>query len=486
MPDGIEKDQPNPRLQTDPGESDLWNRVFSPEGGPKSGEPTRKVELSLEDIHKRAGPLRVEDLPLLSREIFRRLGKGEQDSANRAELAGAVQDRNNVGKEAQAAALLYHAFAEIGILADGGSKTQVGLKDIDQVSKRLRSMSEAEIKSLDRILGGALLSKHAGIDRYEIPLSKLPYDGSPVDIGLPVFKFRLPPPGESSAEWQDARVGFQEKLRYIAGRAGGQKDESASWLSFLVNDAGKERLGAWFRQGVIENCYFLAAAAAIAYLRPGDIDNMITKRADGSNIVKFPAFPKEQILVPEPTEGQLLLQNGRHEGAILEQAFGELLKRHPEIKAAYEQNKIPDTAHMPAEFTDGRGWWEGLAVLTGKPPKVISLVEGDQPRQVGVKTADVNLENSRAAIIDAFSQNKPKAMIALTKSAFSYGPDADFSALRRDHMYAVLNFDPNKEDGGEITLWDTYGENNSGGNPEIKMSWKQFQSAFRAAAVESR
>lgn len=185
------------------------------------------------------------------------------------------------------------------------------------------------------------------------------------------------------------------------------------------------------RQGIVGDCYFLAALASIASTNPALIKWMITPLEDHYYQVVFAGCMEAPVVVPEPTPVELALYAKVGDygmwPAVIEKAYGIFLQQHSARKVI-----IPATAADAAEsvyeafdlLTGQMGHWEALPLLSS--------------------------ERFKALLDSAFKEHR--AVAAATQPGKSgYTQDAKLPA---QHAFSVLGWNSRKE---EITLRNPWG-----------------------------
>lgn len=185
-------------------------------------------------------------------------------------------------------------------------------------------------------------------------------------------------------------------------------------------------------QGLVGNCYFMAAIASQAQIDNEAVAKMIVENKDGSYTVTFPG--KKPITVGAPTRAELILYSGVTENgiwpAVLEKAFGQYCMDNAEFRKEKKRGRTLQ------EATEGGGSVEGIVMLTGRD---------------GVRIEREEQDKAWSAMMQSLKKGLP--VIAGTgPSTESFLNGDKNSGLESRHAYAVLKID---ETG--VTLRNPYG-----------------------------
>lgn len=185
------------------------------------------------------------------------------------------------------------------------------------------------------------------------------------------------------------------------------------------------------RQGLVGDCYFLAAVASVASTNPEIIRRIIHHNEDGTFIVTFPGAPNEPINVSPPTLVELALYAQATEygtwPAVLEKAYGQYLSRH-----GGAQNRIY------AENTDAAEQvYEALDLMTGQTGHWEYLPEVDDDSLCQMLT-------------EAFRERRAVA----AASYDSDDEDTPDAGIPTAHAYSIIAWDLGQR---KITLRNPWG-----------------------------
>lgn len=185
-------------------------------------------------------------------------------------------------------------------------------------------------------------------------------------------------------------------------------------------------------QGLVGNCYFMAAIASQAQINNEAVANMIVENKDGSYTVTFPG--KKPITVGALTRAELILYSGVTENgiwpAVLEKAFGQYCMDNAEFRKGKKRGRTLQ------EATEGGGSVEGIVMITGRDGVRIEREEQDKAWSA--------MEHSLQIGLPVIAGTGP--------SAESFLNGDKNSGLESRHAYAVLKID---ETG--VTLRNPYG-----------------------------
>lgn len=177
------------------------------------------------------------------------------------------------------------------------------------------------------------------------------------------------------------------------------------------------------RQGIVGDCYFLAALASVAASNPAMIKWMIQPMDNKYYQVIFAGSMTTPIVVPEPTAVELALYAKVSEfgiwPAVLEKAYGQYLLNHRKTKML-----IPAAAADAAEST-----YEAFDLITGQTGhwEALPLLSNEQ------------LKN----ILDSAFKEKRSVAAGTFSSKTGYTQDAK---LPSQHAYSVLGWNSRKEE----------------------------------------
>lgn len=185
------------------------------------------------------------------------------------------------------------------------------------------------------------------------------------------------------------------------------------------------------RQGIVGDCFFLAAVASVAVACPEMIPRMIKQLDDGSFEVTFPGDRDYPIVVDAPTSVELALYAKSSQfgiwPAVLEKAYGQYL-------ISTEQRQKTD---IPADATHAAAHtYEAFDLLTGQTGHWEFLPNTDDDKLKGILRA-------------AFRERRAVAAGSMP-SPTGLCPDG-FAA---SHAFSVIGWNHQQE---EITLRNPWG-----------------------------
>ena len=208
------------------------------------------------------------------------------------------------------------------------------------------------------------------------------------------------------------------------------------------------------RQGSLQDCYFLAALAAVAKSNPQKIMDAIQDNGNGTYTVSFPGA-QEKITVKAPTQAEQGIYNHASPNgtwaSVMEKAFGE-----------YYRRQSLAGANTPAEGAGGGGRpGYSLEFLTGNP------VDRDIVGWSFQSSIATKLE-------DAFKNNKA-VTAGITSSNWSSHTADDFF---RGHAYSITGFVAGPDGSGMVTIRNPWGGEKGSTQGTISISLEKFMSNF--------
>lgn len=226
------------------------------------------------------------------------------------------------------------------------------------------------------------------------------------------------------------------------------------------------------KQGYIGDCYLLAAVSSVAKSDPGSIARMIKDNHDGTYTVRFPGAADKSFKVKAPTEAETLRFNGAGRYGVwvnvLEKAYG---KYRQENKDWLSRLLDRDENKSPAEGADGGGLpSEALQMLTGRTGGVTA-------------TSDFKEKDLRDRL-QASTGNSLLPLVAVRQASLLsqiFPEEGDRkSPVVKNHAYSVLSFSPAGKDGGTVVVRNPWGrcKQSETSYGVMKMSLKQFMTTF--------
>ena len=197
------------------------------------------------------------------------------------------------------------------------------------------------------------------------------------------------------------------------------------------------------RQGMIGDCYFLAAVASQARTPEGRqaIHDMIGDNHDGTFTVTFPG--RDPVTVSAPTDAELATYSSAGSDglwlAVLEKAYAE----------SENNGAIFPSENPYDEIGDGNYLSAGIEAMTGHS------TDTDD-------TAFTSLETTRSKLTDALSHGR---VVSAGINEYPWSSGTESNGLPQGHAYTVLSFDPASD---TITLRNPWGRGepvNASGQP---------------------
>lgn len=434
-------------------------------GGIRTEKPAPKLATSLEAVG-------------LAREHFTQFDLDGNGFITKKELARQVENPKHTGIIAQAVAAFYGAHSKFDLSDDvdsvlGGSAgiSRSDLDKVEQVIKAKQSqgagntLSAEYLDSLDenkdrRLQSGEL---EKGLAKGVLP-----------DEQKELFEYFI------GNEEKENPVKISDVLHYFSSKKLGDKEDVLlSKMNFLIRHVwenqhheralfaeGKENDGVGLygiQQGVMGDCYLLASIAAVAQMTPETIKRMVVDNKDGTYTVTFPGAKDEPQTVPAPTEVELGLYNGSTEngvwGSVIEKAYGQWCQ-----KSFTRRTPLNWTGGLTtAEGADGGGW---------HLDRVLHLLTGEDADQ-DWNAFTFNWTTRRKLIEHVTGENKVP-VVAWQRWFREFGVSGV-----ANHVYSVLDFNPEGKEGGTVTLYNPWGHKES-------ITFKQFTKRFTAFAYRDR
>ena len=429
----------------------------------------------------------------------------------KVQLAKALEDPSFTGQKAQALAALYEAFdqlcplnhtPQISGLTPGNERAfvesyidstdiksyqKIANKYADDVrdSKVLQSWAEKNLKAFAhddemltmRDIKRAMRSPTRSKEEKEIlNLFAARFSDLSQYYGVPAF-------GERGIKLQDIKKFSEnvyaskdaELVSSVLGRV--RRTATDAQAAAVVNDlyASKNPLESIkpeaIVQGMIGNCYFESALAAVAVANPQIIRDSIVDNQNGTFTVTFKGLKNEQITVKAPTEAERGLYNAGSKyglwAAVMEKAYGK-----------YRDNHAWVGSNTPQEGADGGG----------RPEPVIELLTG---RKAACYTIGVDQNEIINKLETAFKSNPPKPVTAGIYGDFFFwrliGASTDVTAVdkfQKCHEYTITGFRPDGKGGYTVTVRNPWGGDSDTVQGSINISLKKFMDNFNTYSLQ--
>ncbi len=435
------------------------------DGITKPEKPAPKLATNLEAIQ-------------IAREHFNEFDANGDGFVTQRELAKHVEDPKHTGVTAQAIAAFYGTHSKMDLSDDedsifGGSAgvSRADLEKVEEVIKKKQS------KGAENTLGAEYLdSLDANKDR------RL----QSAEIQKALDNHRLPEQEKELFEYfiknedKENPVKISDVLHYFSSKKLGDKEDAMlSKMNFLMRHVwenqhnervlfakGKENDGVGLhgiQQGIMGDCYLLASVAAVAEMTPETIKRMVVDNRDGTYTVTFPGDKDEPQTVTAPTETELGLYNGSTEngmwGSVIEKAYGQWCQ-----KSIGRRTPLNWTGGLTtAEGADGGGWHLN---------RVLRLLTGEDADQDW--NAFTFNSTTRRKLLEHVTGEDKVPVVAWQKWFREFGVTGV-----ANHVYSVLDFNPEGKDGGTVTLYNPWGHKES-------ITFKQFTKRFTAFAYRVR
>jgi hypothetical protein len=215
-------------------------------------------------------------------------------------------------------------------------------------------------------------------------------------------------------------------------------------------------------QGMIGDCWFLAALVAVGLRNPDDIKKMVSKQFE-TFVVQFPGR-KGQLLVTKPTDGELAIFSTVGSNGIwlpvLEKAYGSAVNKDALF---FVDNSTTDAAdggdHLPT----------GIQLMTGNSSTSETF-------------SFTRMSKIRKLLIGAFANKK---IVTAGIDGAIVGSDFRPDGLPMGHAYTVISYDSTTD---KITVRNPWGNTGPRGVPISKgvfqMTLDDFATQFSIIAFE--
>ncbi|MCC7529742.1 MAG: hypothetical protein IT342_14560 [Candidatus Melainabacteria bacterium] len=263
---------------------------------------------------------------------------------------------------------------------------------------------------------------------------------------------------QSLGDKTDAKL---SKMDFLIRKTWENQIEDPNLYAQEMDEKGVSMYG--IQQGIMGDCYFVASIAAVAQMSPETIKQMIVDNKNGTYTVTFPGAKDEPITVSAPTEAERGLYNGSSEygvwGSILEKAYG-----------AYCGKDF--TRRTPLNWTGGLTTTEGAdggGVFLGKLMRLLTGEGADSDLQWITRKSV-----TKSKLMEHVGVQDKVPVVAWQKPFRNYG-----LTTVTNHVYSVIDYDPNGEDGGTVTLYNPWGHKED-------ISFKQFRRRFMSVTYRDR
>ena len=445
--------------------------------------------------------VRSEQFAQQAQKLFDKLDANNTGWLTRGDLAKALQNPAIKGQEAQLLAAMYGQFDKLATgndaldnseileglskkdLQDYGKTERLYAQETDLANRLARKAANPE-NSLVRGLGlqnGQFITQNRllDIDNNEAMRAE---DRELVEYMISHFDLIANAHGDrytwakhgislddmtdySAKVWNAERFQVVNGVNYIIERTNKSQNRSSDELFADKQNPLASITPDAIKQGTIGDCYFEAAVASVAHRNPQSIRDMIHDNCDGTYTVTFPGAPAEPATVTSPTEAERgLYNNGSPAGtwaSVLEKANGLYAQQH-----FWRRNVLGNFSggESPSEGGDGGGLGNGLSLLTGSEVSMHLL-------------AIEKRESLRSCLNETINAKTPKSVITFT------GPDLPLMRttpgnFARSHVYTILAFDPEGDNGGTLTIRNPWGQDESGPRGTVKVSFDEYRANF--------
>ncbi len=414
----------------------------------------------------------LRDLPKfaeIGKEIIRQINPSKM-AVTKEELAQALQNPSFKGEKAQVLAAMYHTFDQIRNISNHEwffQSRRIAASDLDM----LPSLPKKQQDFVDQIVEASLwsdknFSKYAGKDGL-FHAEELKEAMKTPDL-LESDRQHLKTISQLLAKYSDGVNPSQ--LNQVFNRASADTAETRLFnrmydavkrTALARNESkGESRLYPSFpqginpdaiKQGLIGNCYFIAALSAVAKADPGTIRDSIQDNKNGTYTVTFKGAPDQPVTVSAPTEAEMGLYNsGRNNGVwatVMEKAYGEMRNR---------KSWIP--AYTPQDALDGGGYTgEALKLVTGN--SVFSLAATGNEEALD-KTFDLAFRGGRRFL--------PVTAVTLAPES-SAMPGRTKDGFVRGHAFTVVGYDRDEKGNGSLVIQNPWAGKNGTPDGRVKV-----------------
>lgn len=443
--------------------------------------------------------MRTEDFADAALSLFDRINKNRDGVLSDKELSAALEDNSIKDEDAQIVAALYFKRARLSHTGDtAADTTRGGISKEDlitfkenekRISQDLYSSwavesigrDEEAFKKYDRTNKGYITRPDLAAAAGDTTLSE--YDRNTAQILERNYSLLAPASNDYSTREErgltakDLRnfsqalseskdyVVIKETAHALRRTYWGQLNQVETLYADETNPLASINPES-INQGLINDCYLLAAIGAVSHSDKVLVRDMIQDNKDGTYTVTFPAAKGEPITVKAPTQAErgLFNQPGANGiwASVLEKAYG-----------AYCQKSIFRRSPMnlgggdsPTEGADGGGFYSALALFTGRTYSwhIMPLTSN--------KTLKRDLDRS-------LNQYPTQPVIADTGPGkpFFWKPETK-DGFVRSHTYTITGYDKKGPDGGTVTVRNPWGGSKGTKYGEISITFDEFERNF--------
>lgn len=443
--------------------------------------------------------MRTEDFADSALSLFDRINKNRDGVLSDKELSAALEDNSIKDEDAQIVAALYFKRARLSHTGDTTTDTTRGgiskedLLTFKENEKRISQdlysswavesigRDEEAFKKYDRNNKGYISRSDLAAAAGDITLSE--YDRNTAQILERNYALLAPASndygsreerGLTAKDLRNFSQALSESKDYVVIKETAHALRRTYWgqlnqVETLYADENNPLASInpeSINQGLINDCYLLAAIGAVSHSDKALVRDMIQDNKDGTYTVTFPGAKGEPITVKAPTQAErgLFNQPGANGiwASVLEKAYG-----------AYCQKSIFRRSPMnlgggdsPTEGADGGGFYSSLALFTGRTYSwhIMPLTSN--------KTLKRDLDRS-------LNQYPTQPVIADTGPGkpFFWKPETK-DGFVRSHTYTITGYDKNGPDGGTVTVRNPWGGSKGTKYGEISITFDEFERNF--------